>query len=390
MTRRFAAGVATGILITILSGVATAAYTDPSLAAGPSGPAAAAHAASGTKPAGAIGDPSVGTIAIRGGEYTVTAVNGNTITATTNGISLVSSRIMSGTIVAPGVAGAQVITGTTDGAGISGAQIMTATATAVGPGSAGPTFTIGTPGAGGASAAALGPISTTPMTVTITVDATTVYSRAEQAATLSDVQVGSILQVEGTHTSATSINASTVEIVLPQRLGVVTAVNGDSLTVTGFDARPYTVAADSNTVVHRAGQTAALTDIAVGSLISAEGTLSSDGLTLNALAITIQLPNVAGKVTAVSGNTVTVQSPDGTTSTVQLTDTTTYNAGPKDTADQSSVVVGSFIMAEGTIGSDGSLTALQVTVGGVTCGVSLSKTTSATGGQVTVTSGPAC
>jgi hypothetical protein len=226
--------------------------------------------------------------------------------------------------------------------------------------------------------------------VTIIVDATTVYSRAEQAATLSDVQVGSVLQIEGTHTSATNITASTVEIVLPQRLGVVTAVNGDSLTVTGFDARTYTVAADGNTIVHRAGQVAALSDIAVGSLISAEGTLSSDGLTLNALAITIQLPNVAGKVTAVSGNTVTVQSPDGTTATVQLTDTTTYSAGPKDTADQSSVVGGSFIIAEGTIGSDGSLTALQVTVGGVSCGGSLSKTTSVSGGQVTVTSGPAC
>jgi hypothetical protein len=386
MTRRFATGAATGILITILSGLATAAYTDPSLAAGPSGPATAAHNASVTspvKPADAVGDPGLRTIAFRGGDYTVTAISGNMITATTNSISIMSSRIMSGTIVTPGVAGSQEITGTTDGAGISGSQIMTATAS----GDVSGPVIIGGPGPG---KPALGPISTTPMTVTITVDATTVYSRAEQAATLSDVQVGSVLQVEGTHTSATSIKASTVEIVLPQRLGVVTAVNGNSFTVTGFDARTYTVAADSNTVVHRAGQTAALSDIAVGSLISAEGTLSTDGLTLNALAITIQLPNVAGKVTAVSGNTVTVQSPDGTTSTVQLTNTTTYSAGPKDTADQSSVVVGSFIMAEGTIGSDGNLTALQVTVGGVSCGASLSKTTSASGGQVTVTSGPTC
>src|SRR5262249_10414015 len=111
-----------------------------------------------------------------------------------------------------------------------------------------------------------------------------------------------------------------------------------------------------------AGQSAALSDIAVGSLISAEGDLNSDGSTVNALAGTIQLPQVMGQVSAISGNTVTVKSPDGTTSTVLLTDTTTYTSRPQGTGDKSNNTNGSFIMAEGTLGSDGTLTALRVAV----------------------------
>ncbi len=356
MTRRFAAGVATGILIIGLAGLAGAtAHTPTTAAASPSGKTTAAHSgASGgavrgarttARQSGTSGDLGAGVMIAKGGEFTVTAINGQTITATTNGLRIAGGPFITG---GPGAIGGQGVI--------------------VGPG------VIGKP--------LPGPISTSPVTVTITVSATTVYTRAEQAASLSDVQVGSILNVQGTRTSATTLTASAIEIVLPQRSGVVTAVNGNSLTVTGFDARTYTIVGGSSTVYHRAGQAAALTDIAVGSLISAEGTLSSDGSTLNALAVTIQLPRVIGQVSAVSGNTVTVQSPDGTTSTVRLTDTTTYSAGPQATASKSSITTGSFIMAEGTVGSDGSLTALRVDVAtGMGFNGSISESISVPGGD---------
>src|SRR5207249_2781168 len=91
----------------------------------------------------------------------------------------------------------------------------------------------------------------------------------------------------GTAIKRQTLNATAIEIVLPQRTGVVTAVNGNPLTVTGFDARTYTITVGGDTTYRRADHTAALSDVAVGSLISAEGTLSSDGSTLNALAVTI-------------------------------------------------------------------------------------------------------
>ena len=330
MARRFTAGVATGILIVGLVGVTAAAIrTSTTSAASPSGTSTAAQKGTSqdkeqttnqlwgalgiartlTGSRNASGDPGAGFMIVRKAVMvTVTAINGQTITATVGG-----------------------------GKGLV----------------AGP-FMSGKPGFGLESAA--------PVTMTINVNSTTAYTRAGQSASLSDIQVGSVLSVQGTSTGNNTVTASAIEIVLPQRLGVVTAVNGNNLTVTGFDARTYTITVGGDTTYRRAGQTAALTDIAVGSLISAEGTLSSDDSTLNALAVTIQLPRVAGQVTAVSGNTVTVQGPDGTTSTVQLTDATTYSAGPQATASKSSMTTGSFIMAEGTLGSDGTLTALHVDV----------------------------
>jgi hypothetical protein len=255
-------------------------------------------------------------IARGAGMLTVTAINGSTITATLNrGLAFAAGPFLGG-----------------PGFGLGGGPLP-------------PPF--------GKSA---------PVTVTITVNATTAYTRADQAASLSDIQVGSMLNVQGTRTGDNAITASAIEIVLPQVTGVVTAVNGNTLTVTGLDARTYTIDVGDSTTYRRASHTAALSDVAVGSLISAEGTLSSDGSTLSALAVTIQLPRVSGRVTADNGDTVTVLGPDGKTSTVQLTGDTTYSAGPQATASKSGITVGSFIMAEGTLGSDGTLTALSVDI----------------------------
>jgi hypothetical protein len=391
MTRRFAAGVATGILITGLVGVAVAAARTPtSSAAGPSSKTGGAHNGTsvGTHQSanrqqgrgGAVrirvvqGGPGGefgfgGGVMRKGGAFTVTAINGNTITATLNGFGPLQVRVdpsgpgpsdgpgaASGTVVVGGP-GANAGPGLGSDAPVSVTHCQIITATSNGPGFG---FQGGGPGPVFKRVFPLG--GQVPMTVTITVNATTVYTRADQAASLSDVHVGSLLDVQGTPTGDGAISASAIRIVLPQRSGVVTAVNGNNLTVTSFDARTYTIAAGSSTVYHRAGQTAALSDIAVGSLIYAEGDLSSDGSTLNALSVTIQLPSVKGQISAVSGNTVTVNSPDGTTSTVLLTDATTYTAGPQGTADKSSVTTGSFIMAEGTLGSDGTLTALRVDI----------------------------
>lgn len=353
MARPFTAGVATGILLVGLAGVTTAALrASPTAAAGPSRTPTAAHnatsrgsgasnkasnnkrgstvvvarASAGQRGVRVSDDWGTGLMMVRkAGGLTVTAINGQTITATFGG---------AGGPLMGGIEGGPVVIGK-PGFGIGSVSPMTAPLPS--------------------------PVSL-PMTVTIDVNATTVYTRAGQAASLSDIQVGSVLQVQGTPTGNNAITASAIEIVLPERTGVVTAINGNALTVTGFDARTYTITVGNNTTYHRASQTAALSDVAVGSLISAEGTPSSDGSTLNALAVTIQLPRVFGRVTAISGDTVTVQGPDGTTYRVQLTDATTYSAGPQATAGKSSITVGSGIMAEGTLGSDGTLTALHVDV----------------------------
>lgn len=80
-------------------------------------------------------------------------------------------------------------------------------------------------------------------------------------------------------------------------------------------------------------------------------------------------PHADGKVTAVNGNIITVQAdndPAGSTeytgvTTIVLSDATTYSASTT----RASIVVGSYIIAEGNVSSDGkTLAATKVGIGG--------------------------
>jgi len=174
---------------------------------------------------------------------------------------------------------------------------------------------------------------------------------------------------------------------------VVTAVNGGTITATGR-AITETVQVSSTTVYTEAGSPASLSDVTVGSRIQARGT-SSGTNSINATAIIIQLPTVNGVVTAVNGDSLTVtrmgprggRGPRGvaattpgttgtttataptTTTTVLVTSSTTYALGgrPASTstatsASLSSITVGTRINAEGTLGSDGVLTARRIQI----------------------------
>ncbi len=174
---------------------------------------------------------------------------------------------------------------------------------------------------------------------------------------------------------------------------VVTAVNGDTITATGR-AITETVQVSSTTVYTEAGSSASLSDVTVGSRIQARGT-SSGTNSINATAIIIQLSTINGVVTAVNGDSLTVtrmgprggRGPRGaagttpgttgtttataptTTTTVLVTSSTTYALGgrPASTstatsASLSSITVGTRINAEGTLGSDGVLTARRIQI----------------------------
>ncbi len=289
MTRRFMAGVATGILIAGLAGAAAVAARTPfTNAASPLKTPTSSHR--GAAVVSSDGQVSISedsgagmVIAGKGGAFTVTAINGNTITARLNRPAIAGGPFIikgPGPIGAPGfgfgaavppsatitLSPTQVFTAVTPGGPISG--------TVKGFGFGGP-FMPGKPGA--VRIQGFGLTGDTALTVTINVNSATTYTRAGHAASLSDIQVGSVLDVQGTPTTNGTLAASAIEIVLPVRTGVVTAVNGNNLTVTGFDARQYTITVGGDTIYRRADQTAALSDVAVGSLISAEGTPSSDG-----------------------------------------------------------------------------------------------------------------
>jgi len=211
--------------------------------------------------------------------------------------------------------------------------------------------------------------------ITVTVSATTVYTEAGQPASLSDVTPGVNIAVqstnagtEGTGTNNTTITATAIYIILPSEAGVVTAVNGNTLTITGFNGATRTINVTGSTRYQSAGQPAALSNIMTGTAIVAEGTTDANGV-LTAKVITIQIPRIGGQVTAVNGSSYTVSGRDSTTYTVNTTGSTTYvnptyvNPNGSSATTTPTIAKGAFIMAEGTLSTDGkTMTAQRILV----------------------------
>lgn len=199
--------------------------------------------------------------------------------------------------------------------------------------------------------------------VTIHVTSSTTYTRAEKTISLSDIKAGDVIHAIGTRNSDGSINATHVAIALPHYDGQVKSINGSTITIQDSQGT-YVIHTSSSTTVVKAGQTASLSDIAVGSQIVAEGTKNSDG-SLNAEAIRIALPMVGGQITNISGSTITVSDPrDSGVTKILVTSSTRYvtvamgTSGPTQTAASfSDLKTGERIHVDGTKNSDGSYTA---------------------------------
>lgn len=139
----------------------------------------------------------------------------------------------------------------------------------------------------------------------------------------------------------------------------ITAISGSNISLETKDGWTRTITVDSGTAYTKSGTTIALSDLKVGDEIRFRQTLESDGTwTIDAIAVIP--PHVGGKVTAISGSTITVEQRDGTSATIRVTAETTYRVAGTDGAALSDVTVGMFLAAEGTKSSDGSLTATAV------------------------------
>lgn len=150
----------------------------------------------------------------------------------------------------------------------------------------------------------------------------------------------------------------------PGAVLTVSSVSGQKITAKRPDGTTITVVTSSSTTYTRAGQTISLSAITGGEQIHVRGTVSSNGTTITATNVDVVLPGYAGVVTAVSGNTITVQDRSGK-HTITVNSSTKYVSGPsQQSVSLSSIKVGTMIMAEGTKSSNGTLTAQLVRVGG--------------------------
>jgi len=190
-----------------------------------------------------------------------------------------------------------------------------------------------------------------PVTITVGTATTTYKEVGVTTASLTNVQPGESILARGKRTATRTIQATVVRILLARDAGVVTAVNGSSLTVTGASATPHTVNIAATTAITRAGVTAAATDITPNTVIVAMGTPNTDG-SLNATRVVIRAAHVAGRVTAVNGSAITVQAAYGATYTVNTLNSTVYatrHGRTLTSATVSAVTMGRRIVAFGAL-----------------------------------------
>jgi hypothetical protein len=140
----------------------------------------------------------------------------------------------------------------------------------------------------------------------------------------------------------------------------ITSITGSNLGLETEDGWTRTIAITSATTVTKDGETIAASELAVGDEIRFRQTRASDG-TFTITAIDVVQPKIAGTVTAVGADSITVTGRDGTSRTIITTNSTTYRLGGA-AGSRSDVVIGSRIVATGTAGTGDSFTASTVTI----------------------------
>jgi hypothetical protein len=179
----------------------------------------------------------------------------------------------------------------------------------------------------------------------------------------------------------------------PHADGTITGINGDVLTVKpdndpagSTEYTKVTTITLTTSTKYAAGKGTTTTTrptFTVGEYIVAEGTVSSDGTSLTATLVSAGKagghgggnrggPHADGTVTGVNGNNVSVtpdNDPAGSNeytkvTTIVLTNTTQFDTGKgATTTTRPTISAGQFIIAEGTVSSDGTtLTATHVSL----------------------------
>jgi hypothetical protein len=138
----------------------------------------------------------------------------------------------------------------------------------------------------------------------------------------------------------------------------ISAIDGSNISLKTDDGWTRTVAVTSATTITKGGATIAIGDLAVGDQVRFAQTRAADG-SYSVTAIVVVLPTIAGEVTAIDGDTLTVTQPGGATAMIHVGGSTTYQVDGA-TGALSDIKVGSFIVAEGTQRADGSLDAADV------------------------------
>jgi hypothetical protein len=184
----------------------------------------------------------------------------------------------------------------------------------------------------------------------ISVSTTTTYTMGGAPATLANVTVGSeivavgLIDADLTTLDATKIAIREVGHSVTYR-GVVSALSTTSLTLNRNDGKTTTFTITPTTIITEGAASMTVPSLAVGDTVDVA--VNSANPT-TALRINIVQASLAGKVTSVAGNLITITGPQGFARTIQVSDSTSYTMGGAP-ASLTDVTVGSDIYAVGTI-----------------------------------------
>jgi hypothetical protein len=199
-------------------------------------------------------------------------------------------------------------------------------------------------------------------TRTIVVTSSTAITKGGQTIAVGDLKVGDRIVFRQTRNADGSFSIAAIQVVVPRVAGSVTAVSGGGFTLMARDGTTWTVAVGASTAYTIGSKAGARSDVKVGVDVVVEGTQGT-GNTLTALTVHVQLPRVAGQVTAKTATTLTIKRPDGTTATIHVGSATTYLVRGNANAGLADIAVGDFVAVEGSQRTDGSIDASVVAAG---------------------------
>jgi hypothetical protein len=127
---------------------------------------------------------------------------------------------------------------------------------------------------------------------TYAITSATTFSEGPTTIAASALAVGQHVGIQVSSSDATT--AVNVDIQLPVLVGTVTGVNGDTITITDPQGFTRTIAVDSSTSYSKSSGTASLSDVSVGSQISAEGAVDANGTSLDASSVHVGVPTGSG------------------------------------------------------------------------------------------------
>jgi hypothetical protein len=195
-------------------------------------------------------------------------------------------------------------------------------------------------------------------TRTIVVTADTTITKGGQAIKVGDLDVGDTILFRQKRNDDGTYSIVAIVVPTPKAAGEVTALTSSTMTLKGRGDKTRTITLTGSTTYTLGKTKAAKSDLAVGSRVVVEGSVSGD--TFTALTVHIALSSASGEVTAKTASSITVKHRDGKTTVIHVSSDTVFKVRGKDAATLADIAVGDRVGAQGTRRTDGSLDALVI------------------------------